>query len=191
MKQRRAAPRKSVNREAFLAELVPGEYVVHIEHGIARFAGLVHREVDGAGARVPRAALRGRRQALRADGPARPRQPLHRPAERASPTLTRLGTQRVGAREGARAAGGAGAGGGPARALRRARGDAGLRLPAGHGLADRARGVVPVRRDAGPDGGDPRRQARHGDAAADGPPDLRRRRLRQDGGRRCARRSRR
>jgi len=46
-KQRRAAPRKVVNREAFLAEISPGDYVVHVDHGIARFAGLVHLTVDG------------------------------------------------------------------------------------------------------------------------------------------------
>ncbi len=43
-KQRRA-PFGRIRRgaEAFLAELVPGEFVVHIEHGIAKFAGLVRR----------------------------------------------------------------------------------------------------------------------------------------------------
>jgi transcription-repair coupling factor (superfamily II helicase) len=46
-KQRRSAPRKSINREAFLAELTPGAYVVHIDHGIGRFVGLVHMAVDG------------------------------------------------------------------------------------------------------------------------------------------------
>jgi transcription-repair coupling factor (superfamily II helicase) len=46
-KQRRSAPRKSINREAFLAELTPGAYVVHIDHGIGRFAGVVHMAVDG------------------------------------------------------------------------------------------------------------------------------------------------
>jgi len=46
-KQRRSPPRKSINREAFLAELTPGAYVVHIDHGIARFAGVVHMAVDG------------------------------------------------------------------------------------------------------------------------------------------------
>jgi len=46
-KQRRTPPRKGASRAAFLADLVPGEYVVHIEHGIARFAGLVRRGVDG------------------------------------------------------------------------------------------------------------------------------------------------
>jgi len=46
-KQRRSPPRKSINREAFLAELTPGAYVVHIDHGIGRFAGVVHMAVDG------------------------------------------------------------------------------------------------------------------------------------------------
>jgi transcription-repair coupling factor (superfamily II helicase) len=47
VKQRRAPPRRSLNRDAFLAELVPGGYLVHIDHGVARFAGLVRREADG------------------------------------------------------------------------------------------------------------------------------------------------
>jgi transcription-repair coupling factor (superfamily II helicase) len=46
-KQRRATPRRTVNREAFLAELTPGAYVVHIDHGIARFAGVIRKSVDG------------------------------------------------------------------------------------------------------------------------------------------------
>jgi transcription-repair coupling factor (superfamily II helicase) len=46
-KQRRSPPRKSINREAFLAELTPGAYVVHIDHGIGRFVGVVHMAVDG------------------------------------------------------------------------------------------------------------------------------------------------
>src|SRR5439155_10384104 len=46
-KQRRATPRRTVNREAFLAELTPGAYVVHIDHGIVRFSGVVRMSVDG------------------------------------------------------------------------------------------------------------------------------------------------
>ena len=38
-KQRRSARRASRRREALLAELGPGDYVVHVEHGIGRFAG--------------------------------------------------------------------------------------------------------------------------------------------------------
>ncbi len=59
-KQRRAPPRKGASREGFLAELRPGEFVVHIEHGIARFAGLVRKRVgagDGAGPDLEREYL--------------------------------------------------------------------------------------------------------------------------------------
>jgi len=46
-KQRRAPPRRGATREAFLADLVPGEFVVHVEHGIAKFAGLARKGVSG------------------------------------------------------------------------------------------------------------------------------------------------
>ncbi|MGB2696124.1 MAG: transcription-repair coupling factor, partial [Dehalococcoidia bacterium] len=49
VKQRRRLPRRAGGgREAFLAELTPGDHVVHIEHGIARFSGLIQRTADGA-----------------------------------------------------------------------------------------------------------------------------------------------
>ena len=48
VKRRRRLPRQtSTDRAAFLADLSPGDHVVHIEHGIARFAGLVQRQTDG------------------------------------------------------------------------------------------------------------------------------------------------
>ena len=48
VKQRRRLPRRArAGRDAFLADLTQGDYVVHIEHGIARFVGLVQRQVDG------------------------------------------------------------------------------------------------------------------------------------------------
>ena len=50
----------------------------------------------------------------------------------------------------------------------------------GHALAARARGRLPVHRDAGPARGDRRGQGGHGAAGPDGPGDLRRRRVRQD-----------
>jgi transcription-repair coupling factor (superfamily II helicase) len=46
-KQRRQPRRAGGAREAFLSELAPGDYVVHVEHGIARFAGLTRRTFDG------------------------------------------------------------------------------------------------------------------------------------------------
>jgi len=45
-KQRRAPPRTAAGA-AFQFELTPGDYAVHIEHGIGRFAGLVQRSMDG------------------------------------------------------------------------------------------------------------------------------------------------
>ncbi len=47
VKQRRAPPKKAVNRQAFLADLTQGAYIVHIDHGIGRFAGLIRRTIDG------------------------------------------------------------------------------------------------------------------------------------------------
>ncbi len=38
-KQRRTTRRRSARREALLTELRPGDFVVHVEHGIAKFAG--------------------------------------------------------------------------------------------------------------------------------------------------------
>jgi transcription-repair coupling factor (superfamily II helicase) len=46
-KQRRALPRRGIDRQAFLAGLAAGDHVVHVEHGIARFAGLVRLTLDG------------------------------------------------------------------------------------------------------------------------------------------------
>ena len=46
-KERRTRPKTPVKREAFLSELAPGGYVVHIDHGVARFAGTVHMDADG------------------------------------------------------------------------------------------------------------------------------------------------
>jgi len=45
-KQRRALPRRGIDRQAFLAELAAGDHVVHVEHGIARFVGLVRLTFD-------------------------------------------------------------------------------------------------------------------------------------------------
>ena len=44
---RRGVRRLSGESAAFAASLTPGEYVVHIDHGIARFAGLVRLETNG------------------------------------------------------------------------------------------------------------------------------------------------
>ena len=52
-KQRRTR-RRSVRaaRDAFLSELSPGDYVVHVEHGIGRFSGTVRGVKADAGSRA-------------------------------------------------------------------------------------------------------------------------------------------
>jgi transcription-repair coupling factor (superfamily II helicase) len=45
--KRRQEKRTIVNSEAFLAELKTGDYVVHVDHGIGRFDGLVKLATDG------------------------------------------------------------------------------------------------------------------------------------------------
>ncbi len=46
--EQRARPREASadNRATFLRDLRPGEYVVHIEHGIAIFEGMIRRKID-------------------------------------------------------------------------------------------------------------------------------------------------
>jgi len=46
-KQRRAPARRGIDRAVFLAELKPGDFVVHVEHGIARFAGMARKAIEG------------------------------------------------------------------------------------------------------------------------------------------------
>ncbi|MBI4319532.1 MAG: transcription-repair coupling factor [Chloroflexi bacterium] len=46
-KPHRRARSRTTSREAFLADLVAGDFVVHVEHGIARCRGLVHMRDDG------------------------------------------------------------------------------------------------------------------------------------------------
>ena len=91
-KQRRTTRRRTARREALLSELSPGDYVVHVEHGIGRFVGT---------GRTPRDE--GEREYLilhyaAGDKLYVPMDHLDRvtpyiaPMDRA-PTLTRLGTQ--------------------------------------------------------------------------------------------------
>ena len=46
-KPRRATPRRRAARDAFLSDLLVGDYVVHIEHGIGVYRGLVKLTLDG------------------------------------------------------------------------------------------------------------------------------------------------
>ena len=123
-------------------------------------------------------------QARPAAGPA---VPAHRPARRGDQVLRRRGAEpaparrrRLGQDQGPRAQGGAGDRRRADPAVLGADRLARPRVRPGHAVAARARGRLPVRGDARPARRDRRGQARHGEAGADGPADLRRRRLRQD-----------
>ncbi|MCK9494777.1 MAG: transcription-repair coupling factor [Dehalococcoidia bacterium] len=50
VKRRRTLRQRSgSHRSRFLAEVSPGDFVVHADHGIARFGGITRREIDGEG----------------------------------------------------------------------------------------------------------------------------------------------
>ncbi len=65
-----------------LSELKIGDPVVHAQHGIGRYLGLVKLDLGEGRERVPAARIRRRRQAVRAGGAAAPDQPLQRRARR-------------------------------------------------------------------------------------------------------------
>ena len=74
---RRARPRKR-DAEGFFDDLKAGDHVVHHQHGVARYGGMVKRAIGGVRARLPAARVQGRRQALRPVRPDRRGAPLHR-----------------------------------------------------------------------------------------------------------------
>jgi transcription-repair coupling factor (superfamily II helicase) len=47
VKQPRVGKKRPIPHQLFLPQLAPGDYVVHVDHGIARFHGLVRRSSDG------------------------------------------------------------------------------------------------------------------------------------------------
>ncbi|TEU18955.1 MAG: DEAD/DEAH box helicase, partial [Dehalococcoidia bacterium] len=47
VKQPRAGRKRPIPHQWFLPQLAPGDYVVHVDHGIARFHGLTRRSSDG------------------------------------------------------------------------------------------------------------------------------------------------
>ena len=48
IKRPRPVRRRVVRRDAFLSDFVEGDYVVHVEHGIAQFKGTVQRATEGS-----------------------------------------------------------------------------------------------------------------------------------------------
>jgi transcription-repair coupling factor (superfamily II helicase) len=49
VKKRRAVSKRPAPWDTFLSELFPGDYVVHVDHGIARFTGLTRIDLDYGG----------------------------------------------------------------------------------------------------------------------------------------------
>ena len=135
-------------------QLKPGDYVVHEQHGVGRYVEMVQRTVAGRHPRVPRRRVR--------PGQARP---ARRPALRARPTSStrspgtsaarRRRLHRLGGADWAKTKGRA------RKAVREIAAElirlysarmavARARLRPGHAVAARARGRLPLRRDARP-----------------------------------------
>ena len=183
--RRPKALRRVVPRD-ILERLTPGDLVVHVDHGIGRYEQMLAPRRQRRGARLPGDQLRRRRPDLRPRRADRPRQPLCR--RRAARPSSRLGGGEW-ARTKARVRKAvADLAAGAARALRGARG-----RPRGTRSRRTRRGSRSWRRRSRtwrrPTRRAPSREvkARHGGRAADGPARRRRRRLRQDRGRRAGR----
>ena len=152
-------------------------------------SGVAGNELRGREKRIPGSRVRGRRQALRPGLPARRDRPLQRRPARGS-AAPQARQRPVGQGQGARREAGARHRGGAARAVCQARGPARPRLWNSSTRPRSIRRRLRLRGDARPGGGDRGGDRRHGGGQADGPPGVRRRRLRQDRGR-AARRVRR
>ena len=132
------------------------------------------------GARLPAARVPRRRQALRAVRPDRRGASLHGWRDADAAPAGRLG---VAAHQESRACRGARGGAGAGAAVPASGDHAGPRVRGRLTVAARVGAGVPVPGDARSAQGHRRREGRHGGARADGPPRVRRRRLRQDRGR--------
>ena len=166
---------------ARFTDLRTGDFIVHEDHGIARFAGFDTKTVAGITRDYLNLEFQGDDKVfMPVDQLAKISRYLG--ADGGAPTLSKLGGTRWDKVK--------------ARARRAAQELAGELLnlyaerkrrkrPPVPGVlrgAARPRGQLPVPRDARPARRDRQRDRRHGVRAPDGPPDLRRRRLRQDRG---------
>ena len=144
----------------FFEDLKPGNYVVHYQHGVGKYEGMVKRTIGGIERDYLLLALQGRRQAVRARATRSTRCASTSAARR--PTLHRLGGADFAKAKARVALGGARDRPGARRAVPEAGQRRRLRVRAGHAVAARDGGGVPVRGDARPAQGDRRRQGRHG-----------------------------
>ena len=177
-----AAPAQARHRISSAIELRVGDLVVHEDHGVARFSGFDTKTL----AEVTRDYLELEyRGGDRVFAPTDQLAKISRyvGADGSEAQLSALGGKRwLNLKARARRAAQEMAGG-AAQPVRRATRAQRPPLLARRRVAAHLRGRVSLPRDRRPDGGDRCRQGRHGGRAPDGPPHLRRRRLRQDGGR--------
>ena len=185
---RTARPRKRSDSASTFEDLKAGNYVVHHQHGVGKYEGMVKRDIGGVerdyllisykgGDKlyVPSDQIDTLRQYVGGEAPslhrlggsdfAKTKSRVRSAVREIAQELVVLYQKRVNA--------------------------AGPLVRPGHAVAGRDGGGVPVRGDARPANGDRRHQTRHGTRPSDGPPRVRRRRLRQDRGRASAPRSRR
>ena len=182
----RAPPTRRVGRRACASVHRPAARRLRRPRGPRRrpLRRVRHQDRRGRHPRLPVLRVQGRGQAVRAARADREGVALHR-RRRPRRRRSRSSAARPGTTLKARArARRARAGRRAARAVRRAPGVGAAAVRAATTSWMRAaRGGVPVHGDRGPGARDRGRQGRPRVAAADGPPDLRRRRLRQDRGR--------
>ena len=177
-RQRRVARTRTRNVDGFFDDLAVGSYVVHRQHGVARFSGTTTRAING----VTRDYLILSSKTVAATG--RPsRSTRSRPTPGATgPSLSRMGgAEWQKTRAKARAAAFLVAQ--ELVDLYRLRTVAeGPRLQPRYRLAARDGRALSLHTDGGSGPGDPRREGRHGVAAPDGPLGLCGRRFWQDRG---------
>ena len=179
----------SRRRRSTRSALKPGDYVVHLEHGVGIYRGIETIFVGQSTVEVGGRRVRGRRPAERSALSHRPARALsqrrRRVRRRAAAAAAQAGRQAVGAAARSHA--------------RRDPGDdaSSCSISTRGGRSRRGRRTFPIRRGSAsssrpscsrtrPTSARRRRDVkrRHGEHAADGPPARRRRRLRQDGDRR-------
>ncbi len=177
-------PRRRQRADQFIAEateIAEGDLVVHQEYGIGRYDGLETLTVTERAARLPAADLRRRGKAVPAGREHRGAVALRQRG--AGRRAGQAGRRRLAVAQGADEAAHP-RHGGSAHPHRRGTSDPRRRdHGAGRGRVGRVLRALPVRRDRGPGARHRRCAGGPGVGPADGPADLRRRRLRQDRGR--------
>ena len=166
---------------AELNQLRPGDYVVHIDHGVGRFDGLVKINENGKAHEAIKLVYKDGRRAVRE----RPFAPSHfalQVGRRRAAEGLQAGQRRMAEAQERHQEGRQGYFARADRPLCQAQGQQGIRIYARQLSAARAGGVVPVGGHARPADDRGGRQEGHGVRPADGPAGLRRRGLRQDRG---------